>query len=63
MLRSVSEPETIAAHMYRMAMMSFLIPSDSELNRVKIMEMALVNKINLEIMISINHVFDIILGP
>lgn len=58
MLRSVSEPETIAAHMYRMAMMSFLIPSDSELNKIKIMEMALVNKLNLEIMLLINYVFN-----
>lgn len=44
--------------MYRMAMMSFLIPSDSELNKIKIMEMALVNKLNLEIMLLINYVFN-----
>lgn len=42
-LRNVHEPETIAAHMYRMSMMSFLIPKDSPIDRIKCMKIALVH--------------------
>jgi putative hydrolases of HD superfamily len=42
-LRDVSEPESIAAHMYRMAMLSFLIPEDSTLDRVRSMKLALIH--------------------
>ena len=40
-LRGVSQPETVAGHMYRMAMSAFLLPS--HLNTTKIMKMALVH--------------------
>jgi len=42
-LRNVSEPETVASHMYRMSMLSFLIPESSTLDRVKCMKMALIH--------------------
>lgn len=43
MLRRVNEPETVAAHMYRMSMMSFLIPEDSNIDRTKCMKLALIH--------------------
>lgn len=42
-LRGVEEPETVSAHMYRMSMMSFLIPDDAQFDRVKCMKLALVH--------------------
>lgn len=37
------EPETVASHMYRMSMLSFLIPESSTLDRVKCMKLALIH--------------------
>lgn len=34
-LKNVSDPETIAGHMYRMAMLSFLVDSNENLDKVK----------------------------
>lgn len=34
-LRNISEPETIAGHMYRMAMLSFLVDNKENLDQVK----------------------------
>lgn len=42
-LRDVAEPECIAGHMYRMAIMTFLISDNDELNRLKCMQIALVH--------------------
>lgn len=42
-LRDVRDPETIAGHMYRMSMMTFLIDDSNPLDRIKCMEMALVH--------------------
>lgn len=39
----MEEPETVAAHMYRMSMMSFLIPEDTKIDRIKCMQLALVH--------------------
>lgn len=39
----MNEPETVAAHMYRMSMMSFLIPEDAKIDRTKCMKMALIH--------------------
>lgn len=39
----ILEPETVAAHMYRMAMFSFLIPEASELDRTRCMKIALIH--------------------
>ncbi|KAK9505970.1 hypothetical protein O3M35_009923 [Rhynocoris fuscipes] len=41
-LKNIKEPETVAGHMYRMAMMTFLL-NDADINRIKCMEMALVH--------------------
>lgn len=42
-IRKVPDPETIAGHMYRMAMLSFLVDNDEQLDKVKIMQMALIH--------------------
>ncbi|XP_076288647.1 5'-deoxynucleotidase HDDC2 isoform X1 [Lasioglossum baleicum] len=42
-IRNVPDPETIAGHMYRMAMLSFLVDNDEQLDKVKIMQMALIH--------------------
>lgn len=42
-LHNVSDVETIAGHMYRMAMLSFLIDSNDNLDKTKIMQMTLVH--------------------
>ncbi|XP_034933665.1 5'-deoxynucleotidase HDDC2 [Chelonus insularis] len=42
-LKGISEPETVASHMFRMAMFSFLVDSTENLNRTKIMQMALIH--------------------
>lgn len=34
-MRNVENPETVAGHMYRMAVMSFLIEPDSGIDRIK----------------------------
>ncbi|XP_066596718.1 5'-deoxynucleotidase HDDC2 [Prorops nasuta] len=41
-LRNISEPETIAGHMYRMAILSFLCDNEN-LDKTKIMQMTLVH--------------------
>ncbi|KAH0946943.1 hypothetical protein HN011_001223 [Eciton burchellii] len=41
--RNIPEPETIAGHMYRMAMLSFLVDGKENLDKVKIMQMALIH--------------------
>ncbi|XP_061935621.1 5'-deoxynucleotidase HDDC2 [Apis cerana] len=41
-LKNVPDPETIAGHMYRMAMFSFLVDNEN-LDKVKIMQMALIH--------------------
>ncbi|KAL1464080.1 hypothetical protein WDU94_003762 [Cyamophila willieti] len=44
-LRNVTEPETISGHMYRMAVMTFLLEdnNESQLNRTRCMELALLH--------------------
>ncbi|KZC13469.1 HD domain-containing protein 2 [Dufourea novaeangliae] len=42
-IRNVPDPETIAGHMYRMAMLSFLVDNEENLDKVKIMQMALIH--------------------
>ncbi|XP_071539226.1 5'-deoxynucleotidase HDDC2 [Panulirus ornatus] len=42
-LRNVSEPETISGHMYRMAIMSFLLDEDDDVNRDRVMKISLVH--------------------
>ncbi|CRK90832.1 CLUMA_CG004522, isoform A [Clunio marinus] len=42
-LRNVREPETVAAHMYRMSLLSFLIPESSALDQIKCMKLALIH--------------------
>ncbi|XP_031841448.1 5'-deoxynucleotidase HDDC2 isoform X2 [Nomia melanderi] len=42
-IRNITDPETIAGHMYRMAMLSFLVDNDEQLDKVKIMQMALIH--------------------
>ncbi|XP_017795715.1 PREDICTED: HD domain-containing protein 2 [Habropoda laboriosa] len=42
-VRNIPEPETIAGHMYRMAMLSFLVDNEENLDKVKIMQMALIH--------------------
>jgi putative hydrolase of HD superfamily len=34
-IKDVKEPETVAGHMYRMAVMSMVLPEHSGLNRVR----------------------------
>lgn len=38
-LRNVGDCETISGHMYRMALMTFLLDGTNELNRTKCMEL------------------------
>ncbi|XP_003700151.2 5'-deoxynucleotidase HDDC2 isoform X1 [Megachile rotundata] len=42
-IRNIPDPETIAGHMYRMAMLSFLVDNEENLDKVKIMQMALIH--------------------
>ncbi|XP_012254653.1 5'-deoxynucleotidase HDDC2 isoform X2 [Athalia rosae] len=42
-LHNVVDPETISGHMYRMAMLSFLIDNTENLDKVKIMQMTLIH--------------------
>ncbi|XP_078052517.1 5'-deoxynucleotidase HDDC2 [Augochlora pura] len=42
-IRNVSDPETIAGHMYRMAMLSFLVDNNEQLDKIKIMQMTLIH--------------------
>ncbi|XP_015587403.1 HD domain-containing protein 2 [Cephus cinctus] len=42
-LLKIPNPETISGHMYRMAMLSFLVDSKENLNREKIMQMTLIH--------------------
>ncbi|KAL7302439.1 HD domain-containing protein 2 [Trichogramma pretiosum] len=42
-IRNIGDPETISGHMYRMAMLSFLIDPKENLNKSKLIEMALVH--------------------
>ncbi|XP_058797427.1 5'-deoxynucleotidase HDDC2 [Phymastichus coffea] len=42
-IKNIPDPETISGHMYRMAVLSFLIDPKANLNKMKIMEMALVH--------------------
>ncbi|KAK8721012.1 hypothetical protein OTU49_012977 [Cherax quadricarinatus] len=42
-LRNVSDPETISGHMYRMAVMSFLLDDDDNVNRDRVMKISLVH--------------------
>lgn len=37
------EPETVASHMYRMSMMSFLVPESSNIDKTKCMKLALIH--------------------
>lgn len=41
--RNISDPETIAGHMYRMAMLSFLVDGKDNLDKIKIMQMTLIH--------------------
>ncbi|OAD52577.1 HD domain-containing protein 2 [Eufriesea mexicana] len=40
---NIPDPETIAGHMYRMAMLAFLVDNNEDLDKVKIMQMALIH--------------------
>ncbi|XP_015522467.1 5'-deoxynucleotidase HDDC2 [Neodiprion pinetum] len=42
-LSKITEPETISGHMYRMAMLSFLVDNKENLDKVKIMQMTLIH--------------------
>ncbi|XP_043277379.1 5'-deoxynucleotidase HDDC2 isoform X2 [Venturia canescens] len=42
-LKDIAEPETIAGHIYRMAMLSFLVDSNENLDKTRIMQMALIH--------------------
>ncbi|CAB0003584.1 unnamed protein product [Nesidiocoris tenuis] len=43
-MRGVKEPESVASHMYRMAMMSYALhPSETSMDMTKVMKMALVH--------------------
>ncbi|XP_076238816.1 5'-deoxynucleotidase HDDC2 [Calliopsis andreniformis] len=42
-IKNIPDPETIAGHMYRMAMLSFLVDSEENLDKIKIMQMALIH--------------------
>ncbi|XP_045597253.1 5'-deoxynucleotidase HDDC2-like [Procambarus clarkii] len=42
-LRNVSEPETISGHMYRMAIISFLLDENDNVNRDRVMKISLVH--------------------
>ncbi|XP_068214881.1 5'-deoxynucleotidase HDDC2 [Palaemon carinicauda] len=41
--RDVKDPETISGHMYRMAMMAFLLDEDDRVNRDRVMKISLVH--------------------
>ncbi|XP_064109749.1 5'-deoxynucleotidase HDDC2-like [Macrobrachium nipponense] len=41
--RDVNDPETISGHMYRMAMMAFLLDEDDRVNRDRVMRISLVH--------------------
>ncbi|XP_029675246.1 HD domain-containing protein 2 [Formica exsecta] len=41
--RNIPDPETIAGHMYRMAMLSFLVDGKENLDKTKIMQMTLIH--------------------
>ncbi|XP_014240065.2 HD domain-containing protein 2 [Cimex lectularius] len=57
-LRNVKDPETVASHMYRMAMMTFLL-EDPNLDRVKCLEMSLVHDLAESIVGDFTPVCDI----
>ncbi|CAB3359494.1 Hypothetical predicted protein [Cloeon dipterum] len=42
-LKDIEQPETVAGHMYRMAVMSLLLPVDSKIDRIRCMELSLVH--------------------
>ncbi|KAF4521256.1 hypothetical protein B566_EDAN008457 [Ephemera danica] len=42
-LKDVKEPETVAGHMYRMAVMSMVLPENSGIDRIRCMELSLVH--------------------
>lgn len=42
-LRDIPHPESIASHMYGMALMTFLIGNDTSLDRLKCMQLALIH--------------------
>ncbi|XP_012274541.1 HD domain-containing protein 2 [Orussus abietinus] len=42
-IRNINDPETIAGHMYRMAMISFFVDNTENLDKTKIMQMALIH--------------------
>ncbi|KAK6618226.1 hypothetical protein RUM44_002677 [Polyplax serrata] len=42
-LRNVEDPETVSGHMYRMGIMTFLIPDSSGVDRTKCMKLSLVH--------------------
>lgn len=42
-LRNVQQPETVAGHMYRMAIMTFLLDGKDNINKSRCMELALVH--------------------
>ncbi|CAK9819017.1 5'-deoxynucleotidase HDDC2 [Anthophora quadrimaculata] len=42
-IKNIVDSETIAGHMYRMAMLSFLVDNKENLDKVKIMQMALIH--------------------
>ncbi|XP_008560668.1 5'-deoxynucleotidase HDDC2 [Microplitis demolitor] len=42
-LRNITDSESIASHMYRMAVLSFLVDTQENLNKQRIMQMALVH--------------------
>ncbi|XP_076171728.1 5'-deoxynucleotidase HDDC2 [Ptiloglossa arizonensis] len=42
-MKNISNPETIAGHMYRMAILSFLVDNEENLDKVKIMQMTLIH--------------------
>ncbi|XP_043251414.1 5'-deoxynucleotidase HDDC2 isoform X2 [Colletes gigas] len=41
--KKISDPETVAGHMYRMAMLSFLVDNKENLDKIKIMQMTLIH--------------------
>lgn len=42
-LKDVKEPESVAGHMYRMAVMSMVLPESSGINRIRCMELSIVH--------------------
>lgn len=43
MLHNVTDPETVTGHMYRMALLSFLVRNNEQLDKTKIMQMTLIH--------------------